>query len=379
MTSAALNLLATIAIVRWYGDSTYTDYMIDFAYLAILGILAELVPSNFSIFKVQDQPEFIKAISLFTIIVCVISFGVVCALLAFTPIFKSETYWIAGYSAALTLKKYLDIRLQSSGKLKDFFIIEMLIAGSRLILLGIFLHLQLSPSESIWSSLVIATTACYALWFIFHKEEFFSFLFVFNQQTLNQIFQYRNIYPKYYFSIFLKRIKDNIITITAPLVLINKQDLAAFFLAYRGLVFAVGQIRIFESLLNFREILQLSESINVMRMLLIALCSQIACIATAVIMINLSKINDIDWIPIITLSFVAWIYVFFSRVRVKLLSNYDINSLNISIIMFLSVIIAGFATQYFLNLKSVTLFCMIIVTAELISTLFLCINKRQKV
>ncbi len=367
IASAALNLLATIAIVRWYGDGAFTDYSIDLAYLALIGILIELIPSNFSVFKLQDNPEFIKVISLFTILMTLISFAITVITLQLAPLFKSDTYWIAAYSSVLAFKKYLDIRLQSLGRIKEFFIIEATIAGLRLLLLWIFFCLNIPSTMSIWGSIVIATTIIYCIWILANKEELRNFTQCLSNQSWSKLLQHRNIYPSYYFGIILKRVRDNIIIIVAPHILLNKQDLASFFLAYRGLSFALGQIKIIEAILNFRKALETAKSISIMQMFLIAIGAQLLSVLAIALIIFSSGLSFSDWSAVIILSLICWVYVFYSRIRANALSNYQQRSINISSLVYIALISLMFFILIYSKNANIILFSIVLLISEIFS------------
>jgi hypothetical protein len=93
------------------------------------------------------------------------------------------------------------------------------------------------------------------IWFIARPDEFRTFRSVVNRSVWTPLIQNRALYRHYYLGIAIKRLRDNLVPILASNFFTSREALGAFFLAYRGLQFTLGQVRIIENLLNHRHTL----------------------------------------------------------------------------------------------------------------------------
>lgn len=56
--TAAVNFLSSYLIVKALSLDVFGEFAIFSSYLAFGGLIFAIIPSNFSIFKLQDQPKF---------------------------------------------------------------------------------------------------------------------------------------------------------------------------------------------------------------------------------------------------------------------------------------------------------------------------------
>ena len=367
ITVAALNLLITIVVVRWFGAATYTNYMIDLAIIGIISIILEFVPSNYSLFKIQDDSSWLGVIVVQTII-SIVSGGIITlGIFYYSDFFKDFTLWILLYVMSLSIKRYLDIRLQSSGRLNEYLGIEVIAALVRLLLMLICSYLTLEGNIAIWLSLTVGVITAQVIWFIRNNNELNHFAMVFKARHWINLFSNFDKYQPYYIGIILKRIRDNAVPLTAQYFFSTASALAAFFLAYRGVAFAVSQIRIIESLLNHRQTLNQIISLKTKQKFLIAFAAQILCLISAFALQFLADVGEFNYIINLLLSFIIWPIVFNILERTKAYSNYQIKRVNHSMVGYLLVI---FTCSFVLNIlghTSIFVFVLILVLSEYIS------------
>ncbi len=367
ITVAVLNLLITVIVVRWFGAENYANYMVDLAIIGIISIVLEFVPSNYSLFKIQDDSSWLGVIVVQTIISIVFGSLITLGIFYYTVFFKDFTLWMLFYVMSLGVKRYLDIHLQSSGRLNEYLEIEVIAALFRLLLMLMCLYFMIEGNIAIWLSLTVGIVTAQAIWFIKNDNELKHFAMVFKARHWIKLFSNFDKYQPYYVGIILKRIRDNAVPLVAQYFFSTASALAAFFLAYRGVTFAVSQIRIIESLLNHRQTLNQIMSLKTKQKFLITFIAQILCLISAFALQFLANVGEFNYIVNLILSFIIWPIVFNILERTKAYSNYQVKRVNYSMVGYLLVI---FNCSFLLNIlgyTSIFVFVLILVLSEYIS------------
>lgn len=367
ITVTVLNLLITVIVVRWFGAENYANYMIDLAIIGIISIILEFVPSNYSLFKIQDDSSWLGVIVVQTIISIVLGSLITLGIFYYTDFFNDFTLWMLFYVMSLGVKRYLDIHLQSSGRLNEYLEIEVIAALVRLLLMLMCLYFMIEGNIAIWLSLTVGIITAQVIWFIKNNNELNYFIMVFKARYWMKLFSNFDKYQPYYVGIILKRIRDNAVPLVAQYFFSTASALAAFFLAYRGVTFAVSQIRIIESLLNHRQTLNQIMSLKTKQKFLITFIAQILCLISAFALQFLANVGEFNYIVNLILSFMIWPIVFNILERTKAYSNYQVKRVNYSMIGYLLVI---FTCSFLLNIlgyTSILIFVLILVLSEYIS------------
>lgn len=367
ITVAVLNLLITVIVVRWFGAENYANYMVDLAIIGIISIVLEFVPSNYSLFKIQDDSSWLGVIVVQTIISIVFGSLITLGIFYYTDFFKDFTLWMLFYVMSLGVKRYLDIHLQSSGRLNEYLEIEVISALVRLLLMLICLYFMIEGNIAIWLSLTVGIITAQVIWFIKNENELKHLAMVFKARHWIKLFSNFDNYQPYYLGIILKRIRDNAVPLVAQYFFSTASALAAFFLAYRGVTFAVSQVRIIESLLNHRQTLNQIMSLKTKQKFLITFIVQILCLISAFALQFLANVGEFNYIVNLILSFIIWPIVFNILERTKAYSNYQVKRVNYSMVGYLLVI---FNSSFLLNIlgyTSIFVFVLILVLSEYIS------------
>ena len=367
ITVAVLNLLITVIVVRWFGAENYANYMIDLAIIGIISIFLEFVPSNYLLFKIQDDSSWLGVIVVQTIISIVFGSLITLGIFYYTDFFKDFTLWILFYVMSLGVKRYLDIHLQSSGRLNEYLEIEVIAALVRLLLMLMCLYFMIEGNIAIWLSLTVGIITAQVIWFIKNDNELNHFAMVFKARHWIKLFSNFDKYQPYYVGIILKRIRDNAVPLVAQYFFSTASALAAFFLAYRGVTFAVSQIRIIESLLNHRQTLNQIMSLKTKQKFLITFIAQILCLISAFALQFLANVGEFNYIVNLILSFIIWPIVFNILERTKAYSNYQVKRVNYSMVSYLLVIFTCGFVLNILGYTSIFVFVLILVLSEYVS------------
>lgn len=333
--ASALNVLATVVIARWFGSEIFTDFTVDLAIIGLFLLLLELIPSNFAVFKVQDDPEWLHGVSAvqFTSAIVVVALLVLMAGLGL--VFNQFSPWMLVFVVASAGKRFLDIRLQSSGRLPEYFRNEVVTATVRL---GIIASAFLSGNISIdvvWGALSAAMIIAQTEWWFKNSSDWKYLHSLANKKVWISVWESRRSMYPYYATTSLKRVKDSSVPILAGIVFSSKEMLASFFLAYKGLVFVVGQVRILEAIVNHRKNLELVSALSLWQKIRIASFSQLVCLCVTAFLLYLSNIKAEYLISSLMLSVVVWPVVFYVFERAKAYSLYMADAVNVSLAAYL--------------------------------------------
>lgn len=372
--SSAVNMLVTVLIVRWFGSDVYADYMVDLAYLSLILIFLELVPSNYVVFRVQEESVWRKAAAQQIFVSAVL---VSMMLIVLSPLFNRFNAWIVLYACAVCIKRYMDIEFQSSGRLKDFVLIELLSGVLRLFLVAFSFYILDFSGYAAWASL--ALSSIFVLMIYFYSVEGLARNFVegcVDQGALKVAWEERREYKKYYFGIFLKRLKDNFTPLAADVVLQNKGAQALFYISYRGIVFATGQIRLLEAMVNHRGSQEKVGALTTRKKIALGGGAQVLCLASSAALALLAGVDGNVFLCAIVLSFMAWPIVFFVIERSKAYSQYDAGRVNTAILGYLAVGGGGCFLIYLAGSLNMFAFSIVLCISEF-AALFLIKRKRR--
>lgn len=361
--SAGLNMLTIVAMVRWFGPHVYTDYLVALSVLSLLMLILELVPSNYSLFRIQDDPSWQRVIAAQISVSMLLAVAVTWAL-HLAGLLPGFSDWMAAYALATAIKRYLDIRLQSSGRLAEFLELDVLSSLIRLALMYALLWTGVRPVTSVWCSLALSVLLSQAVWFWRNPKEISAFMDFRDPVVWRQLFASFPQYRPYYLGIALKRIKDNSVPILANQLIHSKDLLAIFFMAFRGVAFAVSQIRIIESMLNHRETLQAASRLSLRQRLLLSAAAQVVCILASVGLLYSSGLAHMPWGPLLVLSFMIWPLVAQIIERSNAYSEYNPSKVNLSILGYLVVMGMGGILVHWQIASSVYAVCLLVISAE---------------
>ncbi|MDR9778033.1 hypothetical protein RJJ65_36475, partial [Rhizobium hidalgonense] len=166
--------------------------------------------------------------------------------------------------------------------------------------------------------------------------------------------------------------RDNVVPLIAQYFFSTASALAAFFLAYRGVTFAVSQIRIIESLLNHRQTLNQIISLKTAQKFLIAFAAQILCLISAFTLQFLADVGEFNYTVNIILSFIIWPIVFNILERAKAYSKYQVKRVNLSMMGYLLVIFPFSFVFNVLGYTSIFVFVLLLVLSEYVSFEIMC-------
>lgn len=362
--ASGINVITTIIIVRWFGAEIYTDYIIDLAIVSLVLVFLEIVPSNFVIFKIQDNPDWIKSAALQSIVAVFVIPVIIILLENFVAPHNSYSHWIAGYASLMAVKRFFDVWLQSIGKVNQFFEIEALVAFVRLLIIFACVQQNAISSSSVWMSLASATAFAQIIWLVKHPGDILLLYSGLSKESFRLILSARSDYSKYYFGIGLKRFRDNLMPLLAERFFQSKDELAVFFIAYRGLIFANGQVRILENILNHKPTMKILLQRSGLTSIVMAGSGQVLAIVSSYFLLYSSGAGQINMSALIIISMIVWPYTYTILARARAYSEYKINRVNISMLAYVVVLIAVSGSLYYGKHSSAILFGSSLLSAE---------------
>ena len=375
--SSVLNLLATVVTVRWFGADVYASYVVDLALLSVGMVLLEIVPSNYSVFRMQDDPSWKDSVAAQIILTMLVAIAAVIVVGLHTSLFRSYTAWMALYAATVAAKRYLDLRLQSSGRLPEFMNLEFSSSAIRLALLIFCFVLQSDPTFAVWGSLAIASALSQAVWWVCNSSELRVLAKSVDRHAWLAICKEFPKFIPYYSGIVLKRIKDNLVPLVAEMLFSPREVLALFFLSYRGVVFAVGQIRILEALMNHRVSLERATAMSATQLAMLTLVVHILCLIASTALLIASGLNELPWFATFVMSFMVWPVAYLVMERSKAYSQFQASWVNGSIIVYIVGVGTLSLVMKTLGLGSLTSFALTLVISELFAVIFIKAKNRS--
>lgn len=366
IVASGLSLAATVLVIRGFGPTVYADYTIDLAWLSLILLILEAVPSSYAVFRIQDDPSWAKAIAahaLGSVIVVVAIVAIGGALGAF----RAYSSWICVYVASLAIKRFLDITLQAEGRLPEFMRLEALAAFMRVLLLVGSTYVAMQGEQAVWAAMGLGTLLAQILWLALHKPERQKLLCFAEPAAWRSVWANRREYTPYYYGTLLKRVKDSSTPIAAAHVFTSVNVLAAFLLAYRGAVFALGQLRLVEAMLNHRSILGLLETVGWKRRVAVMAMATILCFAASALLMIISGQPEKPWLTAAVLSLIVWPVSSYMVERSKLYSDFQAFPVSVALASSIAAFWVGVLLMMVSDQRQPLLFAALLVLSESIA------------
>lgn len=366
IVASGLSLAATVLVIRGFGPTVYADYTIDLAWLSLVLLILEAVPSSYAVFRIQDDPSWAKAIAAHALGSVVVVVAIV-AIGGALGAFRAYSSWICVYVASLAIKRFLDITLQAEGRLPEFMRLEALAAFMRVLLLVGSTYVAMQGEQAVWAAMGLGTLLAQILWLALHKPERHKLLCFAELAAWRSVWASRREYTPYYYGTLLKRVKDSSTPIAAAHVFASVNALAAFLLAYRGAVFALGQLRLVEAMLNHRSILGLLETVGWKRRAAVMAMGTILCFAASALLMIISGQPEKPWLTAAVLSLIVWPVSSYMVERSKLYSDFQAFPVNVALASSIAVFWVGVLLMMVSDHRQALLFAALLVVSEIIA------------
>jgi hypothetical protein len=282
-TSGA-GLLASLYIVWVFGTANFALYTISLAKLSIILLGLEIVPSQFSIFRMQHDSEFAKSITVFYL-----NFAVLASLLTMGAIgagaIVSNSWLIVPYAFVAVTQRYVEIKTQSSGIVRAFGWMPAISNFIRLVFLltlGLTVDRRL-PADAIWGSLCIGSVA--GQMFILRNfpqiQECRLVKGAFS--SVSYLFSIRSAYYPYILNSILKRAKDAFIPLVVDATVPNRSLAGEALIFFRASDAVCAQLRVLEMFLVNRSLRERITKVSRELFLLLSIIGFVATLALSLL------------------------------------------------------------------------------------------------
>jgi hypothetical protein len=247
VTAAAAGLGGTFFITWFFGLAEFAYYTINFAKLSLILLGTELLPSSFTIFRLQEDERFTRSVPVFYAGFAVLAGGIAAILIGGQWLAHGSWFMIP-FVVTTSLQRYLDAQAQASGRIDAYFWIPATTNIVRLALLCALSPLGLmSVPDVLWASISIGGLTGQAV-MLSRFPEFLNFD-AWRQPLgkLNYLWSIRGAYYGYYINSLLKRLRDTFLPLFADLVFPSKAEIGRFFIFTRASDAVCGQIRVLEA------------------------------------------------------------------------------------------------------------------------------------
>ena len=369
--SAVANMVATVLIFRSCGAMAYANFIIDLAVMSIFLLVLELIPSSYSLYRIQDDPSWSHVVKKHLFFSACALPLVVLAIGRDSGVFQSYTPWIALFALTQVQKRYLDIVLQASGNVSQFMRVELSTSILRLVILSAGMLAGTGEAFLIWGALATSAALAQIFWMNLgshglvansadsspdgisaepHRREY--------RETLFQILSY---YP----GIALRRVKDNILPLAGGVVLGSKELLGLLMLSYRGLLFANGQVRIFEAILSHRKTLHDVNRASLKSKIGIAIAVQLVAVLASVVLVFLADDDVKPYGLAVFVSLLVWPMVFYALERANAYSKYQAMRVNVGLAVYIGASVGGSLLMWHIESDNLFAFVGVFLVAEI--------------
>lgn len=304
--SGALAFVCTATIVRSFGAAEFAGYAIDLAKLSLLILVAELVPSSYSVFQQQKDQEFKDALVPYHWLAAVATLGL-CYLMAASQVFLAFTPWIYPYVACVVAQRYFDCRLQAEGRLQLFYWANLFSNGARLLILLTCIQFgYLQPKEVIWGSLALSSLGGTIVMVVAQMSEKRQAQKTAWTQDLHALWRRRQEYYPYYLNVVLKRVRDAAMPLASDMVAPSRAEAGRYLLVIKGVEVVCGQLRVIEALLSNFVLRQKATTTRKRDLILTSVVAQLFAFLASILLAAQAQLD----INTVILAFAASLFVY---------------------------------------------------------------------
>lgn len=339
--TAGINMLSSYVIVKFLSLAVFGQFAVFTSAIAFAGVIFSIIPSNFSIFKIQDDNKF-KNILLSYFVLISLLFAIITFILIKLNTININFFDAYFFCVTTFFLGIFDIIYQATGKLKKYFTILFFLAVLKLVFLGLFYYLgylsdfiDLVRVTSIVQGIVIFSAFILIKDFLDFK---LSEIFKFKKTVLYIKDNFKNFRP-YYVNTALKRIRENAIVLIFSHFTSNEVlGLYSIFVKINSFVF--GLSRTLEAFFMNRTNIEEHKKAFYDKVFYFAFVLQIIYLITGLVYLKIF-VDNYYFIELLLLSLMVYPYVFFLLARSEMLSNYRNLEANFSEILYIIVVLIG--------------------------------------
>jgi hypothetical protein len=362
--TAVVNIFSSFIIVKVLSLQIFGELAIFSSYLALGGLIFALIPSNFSIFKLQDDKKY-QTILLSFFILASVFFSFFVVIMNISGLIKMNFLIVYLFGISTFFLGYFDIKFQAFGQLNKYFIMLFIVSILKIFTLIVFFYLGRLNSliDLIWTMNIVQLLVITFFLFQDRKELISIFKNVKSfKETLLFIKNNFSIFKSYYLNTFLKRFRENIIVLIYSKFTSN--DIIGLFSIFVKITsFVFGLSRTIEAFFMNRLNIEKFKDRFYQKIIYFAISLQIIFLIVGIIYLKFF-VNKYYFFEILIQSFLVYPHVFFLLARSEMYSKYSNNEANISEIIYVVIVLISGVISYSFHLISI----YPILTAFILST-----------
>lgn len=375
--TAAVNFLSSYLIVRALSLDVFGEYAIFSSYFAFGGLIYAIIPSNFSIFKLQDEKKykinllafFILASIVFFAFVLLVSFlGLISIGLLTAYMFGVTTYFIG----------YFDIKFQALGKLNKYFIMLFMIATLKIVTLGVFYYLGNlnNLSDLLWTMTTVQLLAI--LFYLIEDRKEIGFILTNSKvfpETILFIRQNLSVFKPYYLNTFLKRLRENAIILVFS-KFTAKDVIGIFTIFVKIASFVFGLSRTLEAFFMNKQNINNYKAQFYKKIIYFSIGLQFLYLLIGIIYLKMFT-NHYYYGEIFISSLLVYPHVYFLLARSEMLSNYRNKEANISEVLYMIIVGIGALIGLYINSNTIYPILITFISATFGLQLFMIFSQKK--
>jgi hypothetical protein len=377
--TAAVNFISSYLIVKTLSLDVFGEFAIFSSYLAFGGLIYAIIPSNFSIFRLQDEQKYKVNLLVFFFLASILFlfFVVLMSVLVFIAI-DVLTVYLFGVSTYLL--GYFDIKFQASGRLNRYFSMLFIIAALKIGTLGLFYYMDHlnSMSDLLWTMTIVQLAVI--LFYAFEDIKEINFIIKNRKifpETLLFIKNNFIVFKPYYLNTFLKRLRENIIILVFSKFM--TKDIIGLFTIFVKIASSVfGLSRTLEAFFMNKENIYKYREIFYKRVLYFSVVLQFLFLFIGIVYLKFFT-GRYFLLEILIPSLLVYPHVYFLIARSEMLSNYKNKEANISELIYMFVVVIGSFISFIFGLKTIYPILLTFVLATLGLQLFMIFSLNKKI
>lgn len=372
--TAGINMLSSYLVVKFLSLTVFGQFTVFSSIIAFGGLIFSIIPTNFSIFKIQDDKNF-KSILISYFVLISLLFAVVTFFLIKLNTVNINFFDAYFFGVSTFFLGIFDIIYQATGKLKKYFTILFFLAVLKLLFLGLFYYLgylnnfiDLVRVTSIVQGIVIFSAFIVVKDFLDIKLlEIFKF-----KQTILYIKDNFNNFKPYYVNTALKRIRENVLVLIFSYFTSN-ETLGLYSIFVKITSFVFGLSRTLEAFfMNRSNILEHRKGFYD-KAFYFAVLLQVIYLATGGIYLKIF-VDNYYFIELLFLSLLVYPHVFFLLARSEMLSNYRNLEANFSEILYIIIVLVGSLISFSFYKNSINALLFTFILANLGLQIFMIVT-----
>lgn len=305
VTAAAAGLGATLFITWYFGLAEFAYYTINLAKIGLVALITELLPSSFTVFRLQDDESYSRAAPVLYAIFALCGVALTSTLILL-GLMNHWSWFMLLFVVSTVLQRYFDTQAQASGRVGAFFWIPASSNISRLLLLALLSQVGLSTADVLWASLAAGSLIGQIVMISSFPEFLDRHAY---RQPLGKIaylWSLRGLYYPYYVNSVLKRLKETFLPLFCDMVVPSKAEIGRLFVFTRANEAVCGQVRVLEAFMVNRAVRDQIRSIRRRIFFLVAPLSQLAVAVLALVLMYRHGIGAED----VVLAFVTGLFIY---------------------------------------------------------------------